>query len=57
MNGFEKRQCRIDSLTTQAIYTKSKIKRAFLVGMLRQAQAEMKLFMRTHTVSAILKTK
>lgn len=57
MNGFEKRQCKIDSLTTQAIYTKSKIKRAFLVGMLRLAQAEMNLFMRTHTVSAILETK
>ena len=57
MNGFEKRQCKIDSLTTQAIYSKSKIKRAFLVGMLRLAQAEMNLFMRTHTVSASLKTK
>lgn len=57
MNRFEKRQCKIDGLTTQAIYTKSKIKRAFLVGMLRLAQAEMNLFMRTHTVSDILKTK
>jgi len=56
MNKFERRQINIDGLTTQAIHTKSRFKRAVLVGLLRIAQAEMKIFMKTHTVISITKT-
>lgn len=56
MNKFEKRHVRIDGLTTQAIHTKSRFKRTILVELLRVAQAEMQIFMRTHTVSGVTKT-
>lgn len=55
MNKFERRQRNIDGLTTLAIRTKARFKRAVLVGLLRIAQAEMRIFMRTHTVSSVTK--
>lgn len=55
MNKFERRQVIIDGFTTQAIHTKSRFKRALLVWLLRIAQAEMRIFMRTHTVSSVTK--
>ncbi len=51
MNGYEKRQKRLNDITAKVIKANNKIKRVVLVWVLRGLEAEMRFFMKSHSLA------